>query len=279
MSFQNFVPMYWEKKLVIANRKNQTALKIVNRNYEGLIANDGDRVKINSISPVTVSDYDPDSVITYSSLTGAAQWLILDKKKIWSCKVDDIDAAQSNVDITQAVIDDASYQLSDTVDTYIYSLWAKAGVTTNLGTTAVPLTVNSGTFLTRLAAVKRALDDAHCPSQNRFVAMPSWLHQKAVLAKLSNEMTTNQALIDGYADKLLGFNIIVSPNIATSGAATKVLAGTTAAITYADGLIKTEALRLQDYASDGLRGLHIFGATVVKADCLACLSCSEAAES
>jgi len=279
MSVQNFIPQLWSAQLLLANRKNQTALKIVNRNYEGLISQEGDRVKINSIAAMSVADYTKNSTtVTYSALNADAQWLVLEKAKYWSCSVDDIDASQSNIDIMQAAMSEASYRLSDAADSYVYGLYASAGVTSGLGTTASPTSVTSSTLVSKVAEIARRLDDAHCPSQGRFLAVPPWFFLKIRLAKISNEMTTDKALDEGFADKIMGFNVMVSSNIATSGSATKVLAGTNEAITYADGLIKTEALRLSTAFADGLRGLHVYGAKVVKPDCLACFSCSEGAE-
>ncbi|MBD3387597.1 MAG: hypothetical protein GF414_01525 [Candidatus Altiarchaeales archaeon] len=174
---------------------------------------------------------------------------------------------------------EASYRLSDAADAYVYGLHAQAGVTTGLGTTSSPTAINSSNVLSTFGEVARRLSDANCPEEGRFIVIPPWLHLKARLAKITNENTTNLALEEGFADKILGFNVLVSNNVQTSGSATKVLAGTTAAITYADGIVKTEAMRLESAFADGLRGLHVYGAKVVNADCLACLSCSEAAES
>ena len=279
MAVDNFIPQVWSAQLLLANQKNQKALQVVNRNYEGLISQAGDRVKINTISPISVSDYTKNSTsITYSALNSNAQWLELSKAEYWSASVDDIDSAQSNVDIMQAAMAEASYRLSDSADSYIFGLYEGAGVKTGLGTTTVPIELNSTNILEYLGAVSRRLSDAHCPSEGRWIVMPPWLYLKCQLAKITTEQSTNRALEEGYADKLLGFNVVVSANVQTSGSATKVLAGTTQAITYADGLVKTEALRLSTAFADGLRGLHVYGAKVIKADCLACLSCSEAAE-
>jgi hypothetical protein len=41
------------------------------------------------------------------------------------------------------------------------------------------------------------------------------------------------------------------------------------AITYGEQIAETEALRLQTTFADGVRGLHVYGAKVVRPDCLA----------
>lgn len=279
MSVQNFIPQLWSAQLLLANQKNQTFRKVCNTNYEGEVSNAGDRVKINSIGPITVSDYAKNSTsITYSALQGNAQWLVLDQSKYFSFSVDDIDAAQSNIDVMVAGMNEASYRLSDAADSYIAGLYAQAGVTTGLGTTASPTSVTSATVLQKFAEIARRLDDASCPSMGRWIVIPPWMHLKVRLSLVSNTNVSEKPLLDGAADRMLGFDIFVSNNVQTSGSATKVLAGTNEAITYADGIVKTEALRLSTAFADGVRGLHVYGAKVVKADCLACFSCSEGSE-
>jgi len=280
MSVQNFIPQLWSAQLLLANQKNQVFRKVCNTNYEGEVSNAGDRVKINSIGPITVSDYTKNSTsISYSALQGNAQWLVLDQAKYFSFSVDDIDAAQSNLDVMSAGMSEASYRLSDAADSYIAGLYAQAGVTTGLGTTGSPTSVTSSTVLAKMAEIARRLDDASCPSQGRWIIVPPWFHLKIRLSLVSNTNVSEKPLIDGAADRMLGFDIFVSNNVETSGSATKVLAGTNEAITYADGIVKTEAIRLSTAFADGVRGLHVYGAKVCKADCLACFSCSEGSES
>lgn len=280
MSVENFIPQLWSAQILVANRKNQVFRPICNTNYQGEITDMGDRVKINSIGAVTVSNYSKNSTtVSYETLSDASQWLTIDQAKYFAFKVDDIDSAQANVDLMAAAMNDASYRLSDAADTYIAGLYAQAGVTTGLGTTASPTSITSSNVVATLGEVARRLSDANCPEQGRWMIVPPWLHLKMRLAKIVNEVTTDEALIEGAADRVLGFSIFVSNNVQTSGSATKVLAGTTAAVSYADQIVKTEALRLQSSFSDAIRGLHVYGAKVVNADCLACLSCSEGAES
>ncbi len=280
MSVENFIPQLWSAQILLANRKNQVFRRFCNTNYQGMITAQGDRVKINTIGPVTVSTYTKNSTtVSYQDLADASQWLVIDQAKYFAFGLDDVDAAQANADLMAAAMNDASYRLSDTADQYIAGLYAQAGVTTSLGTTASPTSVTSSNVVTYMAQVARRLSDANCPEQDRWMVVPPWFHLKLRLAKIVNEVTTDAALIDGAADRVMGFSIFVSNNVATSGSATKVLAGTTSAITYADQIVKTEALRLSTSFEDGIRGLHVYGAKVVKSDCLACFSCSEGSES
>jgi len=280
MSVNNFIPSLWSGQILLANRKNQVFRRFCNTNYQGMISDQGDRVKINSIGPVSVSDYTKNStVVSYENLNDASQWLVIDQAKYFAFGLDDIDAAQSNADLMAAAMNDASYRLSNAADTYIASLHSQAGITTGLGTTASPTEVTAAKVVGQMAEIARRMSDADCPEQDRWMVVPPWFHLKLRLAKIVNEVTTDEALIEGAADRILGFSIFVSNNVATSGGATKVLAGNLSAITYADQIVHTEALRLSTAFKDGIRGLHVYGAKVVKADNLAVFSCSEGSES
>lgn len=280
MSLDNFIPSLWSAQILVANRKAMIFRGLCNTNYEGEIRDQGDRVKINSIGAITVSDYTKNSTtVSYQTLTDASQWLIVDQAKYFGFKVDDVDSAQANVDLMAAAMSDAGYRIANAVDEYIAGLYAQAGVTTGLGTTGSPTSITSSNVVATIAEVARRLSDANCPEQMRWIVVPPWLHLKMRLAKIVNEVTTDQALTEGAADRLMGFQVFVSNNVQTSGSATKVLAGTQAAISYADQIVKTEALRDPNSFADEVRGLHVYGAKVVNADCLACLSCSEGSES
>lgn len=63
----------------------------------------------------------------------------------------------------------------------------------------------------------------------------------------------------------LGLELYVSNNLAAeAGGATHVLAGTKNALVYADQILYTETIRREEKFADAVRGLHVYGAKVVK---------------
>ena len=74
MAITNFQPEIWAAQLLSSLKKTLVAAgpSVVNRNYEGQIANAGDTVRITSISRPTVATYTKDSTtITPSSGTAS----------------------------------------------------------------------------------------------------------------------------------------------------------------------------------------------------------------
>lgn len=291
MSLDNFIPQVWSANILSSLEKAHVLADVCNRNYEGEITGKGDSVKIVQIADITVSDYTKNSTtLTYQELEDAALWLKIDQAKYFAFSVDDVDKAQSNVDIMQEATRKAAYNINDTMDSFIAGLYTEAGVTSDLGTNTTPLTITAkasdgtNTSITDfLSLVSRELDEVNCPQEGRWIVVPPWMHQKMVLAELTTTDTQVEALTNGRVGRILGFDVRMSNNLkyASGGSATvktKVMAGTRDAISLAEQLSTVEGLRREGRFSDAIRGLHLYGGKVVQANALAVGTCSYAAE-
>ena len=286
MSLQNFTPAIWSGKLFVRLRKQLVAAGIVNTDHEGEIRNYGDRVKINEVGPITVSDYAKYGTLTWAELTSAQKELIIDQAKSFSFKVDDIDVAQNNPKVMNVAMDEASYAIADTIDAYLLSLYAQAGVTntTYMGSAGSPISVSSGNVILTLSYAGRYLSEKNVPQANRFMVVPPWLHQKMLLAEIGGISATavpktfdNGALTSGFVGQALGFNFLVSNNLTTSGSGQAVLCGNPSAISYAGQVANVKAVELESSFGEGVKGLYVYGAKVVRPDALGCLHLVEVA--
>ena len=78
MAVTTFIPELWSARLLYALEKSHVATNLVNRNYEGVIANQGDTVHINSIGAITVKDYTKNTDIAApDALTTTDQTLVI----------------------------------------------------------------------------------------------------------------------------------------------------------------------------------------------------------
>ena len=69
----------------------------------------------------------------------------------------------------------------------------------------------------------------------------------------------------GAVARAAGFDIYISNNVPnTSGAKYKVIASTQESNTYAEQLIKTEAYRREKGFDDGVKGLLVYGAKIIR---------------
>ena len=96
---------------------------------------------------------------------------------------------------------------------------------------------------------------------------------------MGNGTGFNQAILqNGLVGEAAGFQIHLSNNVpSTSGAKSKVVAGTNQAGSFAEQLVELEAYRLEKNFSDAVKGLHVYGAKVVQPKALAVLTCNKTA--
>ena len=277
MSIATFIPTIWEARLLAHLDKALVYGNLVNRDYEGDIRQQGDTVKINQIADITVRDYKKGTDITIDDVDGTPTTLTISQDKYFAFKVEDVDAAQANVNLVDAAMARASYAMRDVVDQYIASFYASAGVTTGLGDDTTPLSITSATkAYESLVDLKGALDDANVPADGRFVVVPSQFYGymlKDSRFVAAGTQKTDTVLTNGYIGQAAGFQIYQSNNVPnTKGAQYKILAGTRAAISFAQQITSTEALRMEKAFSDMVRGQLVYGAAVVQPKALACMT-------
>mgnify|MGYP000906848607 FL=1 len=278
MAVSNFIPTIWSARLLVNLQKAQVFGALVNRDYEGEIANAGDTVKIGGIGAVTVNDYTKNSTtISWQQLQDASQTLLIDKAKYFAFKVDDVDKVQTNVALIDAAMQEAAYAVSDTIDQFIAGLYAQAASANKIGADGGSAKVigYGGTDVDpykQLVDMGVVLTEANIPQEGRWAVLPAWY--EGMLRKSSSfganvaGPTGQASMINGYIGRMAGFDLYVSNNVTDDGQSTKtyrVMFGTRQAISLAVQKQATmEAIRLTDSFSDGVRGLMLYGGKVVR---------------
>ncbi len=282
MAINNFKPQIWSARLLVAWR---TALvyggpMVVNRDYEGDIADAGDVVKITSISDPTISDYTPNStVITPEELTDAQRNLVIDQSKYWAFKVDDVDKRQAKGNVMTEAMSRAAYRLADVADRYIAGLYTGVASANNLGTISVVAATPTDAYDDVLVPLKVALDEADVPTEGRYCVIPPWFtgrllrDDRFVRADASG---TTETLRNGLVGRAAGFSIMQSNNTPNpTGDDNVIQAGVNAAVSFAEQINKTEAYRPESSFSDAVKGLALYGAKLVRPDGIAIATASQ----
>jgi len=280
MAVQGFVPEIWSALISKILEKTFVYGACANTDYEGEIKGAGDRVRVLEVGEVTVSPYVKNSTtLSYQGLQDAEKWLIIDQSKYWAFKVDDVEKVQSKPDVMAAYVYKAAYAVADTVDQYLATMYAKAGITTNLGTSGTPIEINSANIDTCLIKLARLMDDNNVPRAGRWVVMPPFMHEDLVIANLA-AVTDNAGIAsNGLVGRYAGFDLRISNNVPnTTKTKYACIAGINQAISFASQIAETESLRLEDSFATAVRGLYLYGAEVLKPAALACLWANEAAE-
>lgn len=275
MAITNFIPEIWSASLLQNLRDNLVygSSPIINRNYEGDIARAGDTVHITSFADPEVRAYTKNGSITWDLLTDATQALLVDQSNYFAFKVDDIDKRQALPGFIDETTRGASYNLSSEADGYLSGLMA-AGVDAGNQIGAATVGAVQGDAYDLLVEYRTLLTRANTPAQGRWVVVPPEVY--AALLKddrfiRADAAGTTDGLRNGFVGRAAGFDIFEANTVpfdSTAGAYT-VLAGHSMATTYAEQIASVESVRLQDTFGDGVKGLHLFGAKVVRPTLLA----------
>ena len=81
----------------------------------------------------------------------------------------------------------------------------------------------------------------------------------------------HNTLLNGVVGQVRGFTVVKSNNVPRKSASPdtqSILAGTNAAVTFAQQVSKVEAMRMQTDFADMVRGLDLYGAKVIRPECL-----------
>ena len=277
MAVTRFVPQIWAANLTVALEKAHVFAQggIVNRDYEGEISQFGDTVHITSISDPTIGTYVANSTtITAEELTDTRRSLNIDQAKYFAFKVDDVDKRQARGNVIPTAMQRAAYKLRDAVDSYLAGLYTSVPTANALGTVAVTAGTPTAAYDSVLVPLGVKLDEANVPSEGRWVVVPPWFHGRLQLdgrfVKVNEAADNGQGLRNGFIGRAAGFDIFKSNNsVLVTGDDYSVLAGTDMAISFAEQINQVEAYRATDSFSDVVRGLHLWGARVVRPEGLA----------
>lgn len=271
-TYSTFIPEIWSKKLNQMLEKNCVMMQCVNKNWEGEISQQGDTVKIITPADVTVSTLTSDN-ITYTSLAPKSQDLVIDQKKFFAFKIDDVAKVQSNMDIMEAHLVNAKKAIEEVQDSYLLAMHTDVTESNTVGSESSPITLDKSTIYEHFVKLSLALknsDAVHAGVRPWVVINPnieSYLLQSPEFIKAYN--VADETLRDGAIGRIAGMDVLVSTNLTDIDNKYYVLAGTNDAITFASQLTKIESLRDKDSFSDLVRGLYLYGAKTVQPKALA----------
>lgn len=289
MSIANAIPQVWAAKLLRAldTRLVYASPAVINRNYQGEIASSGDTVRITTLADVVVSDYTRDTdLASPEALTDAQLNLVIDQQKSYNFAIDDIDLRQSAVtDLEEQAAHRAAYGIAKAVDTFIAGKYTDISTSNTVGSDASPThSLKENEAYNNLLELAVKLDETDTPDEgNRFCIVPPFL-AGALLKDVrfvsygtqANRANLEQGFMpgaNGLIGKVAGFDIYQSNQVPqTSSKKYKVIAGYAGAWSYADQLTETVNYRPERRFAQGYKGLHVYGAKVLRPANLALLT-------
>jgi len=288
-----FLPAVYSKKVLNFFRKASVAEAITNTDYAGEITAFGDSVRIIKEPTITVYQYERGQDVTQTKLTDQEITLVVDTANAFKFIVDDIETSMSHVNFKEVASSSAAYALRDAFDEGVIAKM-QAGLSASSpdhtlgadsatalgsgvydGAGAIDLGVGETDPLDVLARMARLLDAQNVPEEGRWVvASPDFYEQLSQSSSklLSVDYNAGQGSIRNglvSSGKLRGFSMYKSNNLpATSNATGFLMAGHISAVATAQTITSTEVIRDPSSFGDIVRGLHVYGAKVLRPEAL-----------
>ena len=275
----DFIPTVWAARLLVALEKALIygQANVSNREYEGEIKKAGNTVKIASIGDVTIGDYTTNTDIADPEiLTDAEQTLAIDHAKYFNFYVDSVDRAQQNVNVLDEAMHRSAWSLREVADEFLADTIQGAVPTENkIGSTTTPEVPTKDDAYEYLVDLGTILDENDVPLEGRYVVVPAWFH--GLLLKderfiKAGTRRSDSVLANGEVGEAAGFAILKSNNVPNdAGEKYKILAGHRIATAYVEQIVDLQTYKPEKRFGDAVKGLHVYGAKVVRPTCLAML--------
>lgn len=276
MSYNNFIPTVWSADLLKERERACVAVSLCNKDYEGDIKDVGDRVKILGVGRPTISKYVKNStVITPEQLQDQSTMLEITEADMFAFLIDDIDKRQAKGDLKNAEMKEAAQAMAESADNFVYGKYGDAG------TTITASSITSADVLSTMTSALKALWSFNVPKTEEiyFEVSPAFM-EKLVLAKILYGQPNENTIQNGYVGNLpmLGAKVYLTNGIYNDATNDYIFVRTKKAIAFADQLNKVEAYRPESSFSDAVKGLHLYGAKVVRPKELVVLKTTYGAE-
>ena len=290
----NFSPVIFSQRALKSFRKSSVVEGITNTDFFGEISNYGDVVRIMREPDITVTPYVRGDNNVTQDLSDLDFTITVDKANRFQFAVEDIEMKHSHINFEELASNKAAYEMKDVFDREVLTFMADQAPSGNrIGTTSVSVRVNTGatpsatqfTPLGIMARIKRLMDVANIPSDSRYwVADPVFYEQlndensKILDASITGE--SESPLYNGLVTDrpLRGFKLYESNNLPVGGTGPTasfgstnfgtILAGHMSAVATVSQIAKTEKFRSQTRFADVVRGLHVYGRGVIRAESL-----------
>lgn len=256
--------------------KNSVWHGLTNKNYEGEVRTKGDTVDIIQYGNVTVKPYEVGVPMEYQKVDANKQKLVIDAQDYFAFDIDDITKVQAQPELINGYFGRSKVALNLSEDSYIFTK-AKAGIeASNVVDVTDALTkeniydhfikyLNALTWSNVLQKNGRGLDGKR-----------PWAVVTPDIAGIIKSHTATKDTTDGDRAtrtgaliEFCGFDIVVTTNADRTSKERDIIVGTTDAITFANQINKTQALRDKDSFGTYCSGLHVYGAKVVEGKALA----------
>lgn len=257
MAVTHFIQTVWSKRIQDDLELNCKLVDNCLREYEG-DCDHAKTVRILGVGEPTIGAY-TNAGITVEEMSDVSQDLVIDQANYFAFYVDDITQAQSVEGLAEKYQEKAVHGLAVKRDQYVANLIAgvtdEENVTTAAGKTA--------------DAIKAAIDEAIVALRERNFdeegvieitpAVYNLFKNNLITLSTNNPEYIKKGIVGVYDD----FNVVMSNGLKKDSGHHYCDVRGKKAIAFAGQINKVEAMRVEKYFKDMIRGLDTFGAKVI----------------
>ncbi len=267
MAVANFKKQVWSSKIqhqleTITSLKDHCDFE-----FEGEIKQ-GERIKILGVVRPTIRTYVPGTPLVREGANDNVQFMDIDQFRYFDYEVDDVEKAQSQKGLIEALSKEATLGLSEEADAYVASLVVKDKANLNSAASTDISTVTDG-GISLIEGGFATLYGNNCKPNDTFhlEITPEWytiLRPEIITLDTNNSEIIKKGYVGKYGNALISIeNMLGTWNDGTRDTKLAMLR-TNKAIAFAGQIDKVEAYRPQDAFSDAVKGLYVFGSKIVR---------------
>lgn len=276
MAYENFIPSVWNEGIERELERLCVFVEDCNRKYEGSVTKKGESVTILGVGKPTIhsiaksarnNDIDGPEEIEDTSVI-----LYINQVRYFNYMVGDIDKAQAQDGIMDALELETSEALADEIDKYVAGFAVDSSVKTLY---TAPVKVVSGTAsATTEKNVLHILDEAIQKLYENdvkgtteiVVTISPRFHTLFKQAYITKDTDNSEMMKNGKVAKYGKVTVKMSNNVhkTDNNATDNIMIRTKRAIAFANPLTHTEAYRPEKKFADAVKGFVLFDAKVVR---------------
>lgn len=257
----NFKPMFWSKYCQTELKKELILANWCDYMFEGEIKL-GNRLKIVGAVAPTVQKYIPGTDLVVESLGDNSQYLDITEADAFAFEVDDVDKAQSVKGYLETQFDEAKYALLDSADKFVgkQAQYANSDM--------ISSSTDISTLTKMLTPINTALIKLYkngISSKTELAADLNPEHIVGIKEELANLFTENVEYVKrGAVGKYNNIYLRMSNNLYNDNTDDYEMLRTKKAIAFAGQIDKVETCRKEKGFADIIKGLHVYGAKLVR---------------
>ena len=261
---QHFQRTVWSASILRSLDTITSLRKHCNFEYEKDTKN-AREVKILGVTRPTIHTYVSGTPLVRESAGDTSQTLVLDQFKYFNFEVEDIDKAQSQNGLMEALTDEASKGLALEGDKYVAEIVKQAADAGEISVSASVITLTNSNAMASVEEGFATLYEHNCSVHDAFyleVAPRVFTTYRQQLTELS---TNNPEILKkGAVGKINNAFVCIENCLAEAEGAYYNILRTEKAVAFAEQIESVEAYRPEDAFTDAVKGLYVFGAKIVR---------------